>query len=682
MSKLYPESLFQYSNDSKIAVKKVIDKSSGWTEEMIKTSLIAKMDTLIEDVKAKRITKPFSIYLVGGPGNGKTAAAEYFVNKLYREVLGRECECREVGNGRFQYDLPLSENMTGVVLVEDATSASNTKESIKTIIKEANETVLTPLDSRDIYICCVNRGILSDCARVNDSSAGVTFLEKLSHTVAVSTDSVPVWPLTGNKLYTNDAIYDSIYVWPMDIESLLDAYIYGGYDKTPAACILSKMLTQDMTHCEQCVNKDFCPFFFNYQTLTESENRSNLIQVLYEFEISMGKKLLFRDLFSIYNVLLVGDEGEYKSEPLANIGQRPKKITPCQWVAQNVAHIQSADKRSLAAAFNLISKQYHYVLFGNWREFREIDSSLKESSIIFEKLTALFDVISKKDRNRRKTSTAWELIHHRFSQTMDVAFVEERQELERLEEAFSSSFRLGFDALKRLKLKPLSTIESYLFQTLNDQEIEIETKDFLVGSKEEHLALRYLKAIKIFGCRLAKRTMGIDLPAVYNGTEIEEYCSLLQGKGSSNEIKEIRNALQEVIFGNGAISMMHNFAQKDPSDVKFYLLPEKLKIKHTPVKGLVNETNKVISNTLILRIEKANIDIPISFELYLALKQFGKGMSIAALPEQVFAQLNILSSKVLGWLIHQDDEDLRFSFCEQNGKIFEKIDNDLVAEEL
>ena len=88
----------------------------------------------------------------------------------------------------------------------------------------------------------------------------------------------------------------------------------------------------------------------------------------------------------------------------------------------------------------------------------------------------------------------------------------------------------------------------------------------------------------------------------------------------------------------------------------------------------------VISNTLILRIESANINIPISFELYLALKQFGKGMSIAALPEQVFAQLNILSSKVLGWLIHREDEDLRFRFDGQDEKIFEKFDNELIVE--
>ena len=150
---------------------------------------------------------------------------------------------------------------------------------------------------------------------------------------------------------------------------MLDEFIYGDYDKTPAASILSKILDQDVKHCTTCPNNDYCPFFFNYKTLQESENRKKLIQVLHEFEIAIGKKLLFRDLFSVYNILLVGDENDYKSEALANIGQKAKKISPCEWVAQEVNHIRSKDNKSLAAAFRLASKQYHYILFGNWKEF-------------------------------------------------------------------------------------------------------------------------------------------------------------------------------------------------------------------------------------------------------------------------------------------------------------------------
>lgn len=676
--KLYPENLFQYANDGGIAVKKVVDSSSGWTGEMIKTSLIKKMDVLINDIKTKTITKPISIYLVGGPGNGKTAAAEYFIKKLYQEVVGKVCECKEIKKGRFLYDCPVTENITGVILVEDATSASNTKESVGTIIAEANEIVLRPSDSREIYVCCINRGILSDCAREDETDDGVVFLENVSRTVAVSAESAPVWPLIGNKAFPDDEIYKSIYVWPMDIESLLDSYIYGDYGETPAANILSKILEQDVNHCLNCPNRDLCPFFFNYQSLKEPAKLQNLVQVLYEFEIAIGKKLLFRDIFSIFNVLLVGDENDYKSEPLANIGQKSKKITPCAWVAQNVKHIEANDNRSLASVFNLASKQYHYILFGNWGEFYKIDNDLKEASPTFEKLTKLFEVISKKDRNRKKTSSAWELIHETFSQIMDVAFVEESPKLEQLEEAFSSSFRLGVETL--VPMGELSAIEKSLFESLKEQEMQLENEDFQVGSAEERTASKYLKATKVLGSRLAKRAVGIKIPAVHNGAEIEMYCRLLHGE-EKLEVKKIREALHNILFGDNAISMMHNFAQKDASAKKFYLLPEALKIKQVPVQAMAAETNKVISNNLVLRIENTNIDIPVSFELYLALKQFNRGISIAALPEQVFAQLNLISSKVLGWLIHFNNEELRFRLGEaDDGVVFEKS-GDIFARE-
>ena len=680
MNKLYPDSLFQYANDSRVAVKKISDTSSGWTGDMINTSLIMKMDALIEDIKSKKIEKPFSIYLVGGPGNGKTAAAEYFVKKLYNDVVGKECIGSNQNNGRLRYDDPISDLITGVILVEDATSASNTKESVAGIIKEANELVLSTKTPREIYICCVNRGILSDCSRENNSDNGVAFLEKISHTVAVSTESSPVWPLAGNKYFNGEDFLDSIYVWPMDIESLLDEFIYGDYDKTPAASILSKILDQDVKHCTTCPNNDYCPFFFNYKTLQESENRKKLIQVLHEFEIAIGKKLLFRDLFSVYNVLLVGDENDYKSEALANIGQKAKKISPCEWVAQEVNHIRSNDNKDLSAAFRLASKQYHYILFGNWKEFRGLDYDLKDTSFAFVKLTHLFDAVAKKDKGRKKTSNAWELIHETFSQIMDVAFVEERAELESLEEAFSSSFSLGFDKLKTIG--EISPVEDFLFSALEEQEKQIENEDFQVASSEERIASKYLRATKVFGCRLAKRTIGIKIPAVCNGVEIEKYCALIQGK-DPYEVKMVRDIMKDILFGKNefAISMMHNFAQNDPCSKKFYLLPEKRNIKPFPITA-TGANNRAISNSFVLRIEKTNIEIPVSFELYLALKQFHRGISIAALPEQVFVLLNIISSKILGCLIHSDDEDLRFRLGERDSASFEKIGDELMRENI
>ena len=168
-----------------------------------------------------------------------------------------------------------------------------------------------------------------------------------------------------------------------------------------------------------------------------------------------------------------------------------------------------------------------------------------------------------------------------------------------------------------------------------------------------------------------------------NGAEIEKYCALIQGK-DQHEVKIVRDIMREILFGKNefAISMMHNFAQNDPCNKKFYLLPEKLTIKPVPINAKGANNNRAISNSFVLRIEKTNIEIPISFELYLALKQFHRGISIAALPEQVFVLLNIISSKILGWLIHSNDEDLRFRLGDNSNAFFEKIGDELMREEI
>ena len=73
------------------------------------------------------------------------------------------------------------------------------------------------------------------------------------------------------------------------------------------------------------------------------------------------------------------------------------------------------------------------------------------------------------------------------------------------------------------------------------------------------------------------------------------------------------------------------------------------------------------------------VRIPLTYSMFFALRKVKEGLSIASISEQTFVSLNLLSSKLLGMIMHSA-EDPRFEFPDSETK-FVWLSNKLTRED-
>lgn len=668
----YPQSLFKYANDQKIAVKSFADSDSGWTGQLIKTSLIKRLDKMVEAIQSGTITRPVSVFFVGGPGNGKTAVAEYFIRKLYN---GNIPPAEKTENQRL-YFAPFANGsgMNGTVLVEDATAANNSRDAAQYLLEDVSEYVFRRDNSSKLYVCCVNRGILATSSRkrIRGKEENIAFLEAMSRSASVTSCNKSIWPIAGNAEF--DAVKNrvpnmaDVYIWPMDVESLFDEALYGSYEDTPAHQVLKRIFDQDFTTCASCEHKLLCPFYANAMTMRETQNRVNLIRVLHYFEIASGDKLQFRNVFAVFNALFVGSETDYKRETPRGVPQ--KKITPCEWVAEKVAHITRQDIHAGKAYFELLSRYYSYVLFSDLDEFVGLTSLFRTSDTRIkdpiDAISKIVEQISKRRQGKADTS-GQKILREKFAKLMDVTLVEDETVLEAIEEAFCSTFTLGWKRLQDVcqqKSFTLSALEQGFFKCLCDYEKRIESAEIPVADSVEPLTNQALRFLKIFGCRLAKRAIGIQIPTVFEGSHAQHYCDLINSDFSrpTDSIKAERLRLKK-LFRKAILNgesfdapVMQRLGPIQPShSVCLNLGTSEINVNLFSASDDGDaRASKIGANAKYfnVRVGEYEISVLLTFDLYLALQKIEKGLAMAALPEPVSIKLNSISSRILGQLVH------------------------------
>ena len=118
MSNKYPEFFFSFSGSTKESVKSIGNNASGWSgKDLVRTRLLDNLEVLAGRIRSGEITAPVCIFLVGGPGNGKTEAAEFFIKELYGTIPATKSKSA----GRLIFSRAVSKGVEGVVVVEDAT---------------------------------------------------------------------------------------------------------------------------------------------------------------------------------------------------------------------------------------------------------------------------------------------------------------------------------------------------------------------------------------------------------------------------------------------------------------------------------------------------------------------------------------------------------------------------------
>ena len=673
----YPEYFFNFSGSTKESVKVIGHDKSGWVGgNLIRTRLLDNLDRLALQILSGEIDKPVCVYLVGGPGNGKTEAAAYFLKKLYEGRLPQF----EVIAGHKLFKQSVTSAIEGVVVVEDATELG--KDVLKSeVIEFALRGNCRSHMQRYIYLCCINRGVLADAINLRDAECIATeFISALSDVVAVGSTSSNMWPLKGNPRFGADVFascVENVYVWPMDAESLVDANLYNGdISQTPGYRLFNELISgTDVSACECCEGNDICPFYENLVAMKRGTGISNIVYCLHAFEIVTGNKILFRDLLSVANVLFVDSEESYNIPK----GDRSVRVSPCDWTAYHrKVLVSGSEVDRLASAFRLAARRYNQILFGDYSEFATKDivrlrSVLKKFSDVeeFKKVERLLKAIIDSHTVKKNTTRVWQLVHRDLCKRMDVALEESIDKLERIEMGFCSSTKIGSAVAKREGASS-GTLLAVLEQLIACEE-GLGNHAFDVSTDRGDASRKCLQILQVLGSRLSKREVGGLMPAVYTNDDITMYERIcFRDDVATEELNYVRRPLKKVLSLGDKFSahVLQSIGQTQisPKYVFNITADNKCGIKVVKSKTLPISLNAPVDPTPRVEIqfsygdgERHNVSIPLTFSLFYALRKIREGLSVASISEQTFVSLNLLSSKLMGIITHYAEEP-KFGF--------------------
>lgn len=675
MSNKYPEFFFSFSGSTKESVKTIGNNSSGWLgKDLVRTRLLDNLEELAGHIRSGEITAPVCIFLVGGPGNGKTEAAEFFIKQLYGTIPPVEPKYA----GRLIFRRAVSKDVGGVVVVEDATELP--REMFKSdIIEFALRAKSSSHFKNFVYLCCVNRGVLADAINSNERDLIATnFISLLSDAVSVGETCSKMWPIVGNPLFSLPAYSEcakSIYVWPMDAESLIDPNLYGGEaSRTPGYKLLSSLLDYvDAAGCECCDARAHCPFYENLELFRTGKGITDILYCLHAYEIVLGQNILFRELLAIISVLLVDAEDFYRIP----YGDRTIPVSPCEWVRHHVAVLKSnSTTEKLASAFKLASRRYNQVIFGDYSEFKSKEIQALKNNLQkmldvdeFKSVARLIKAILEVSARRKNSTRAWELVHDDFCKRMDIAMEESLDELENIEIGFCSSTQIGYrEALRR-------GVESTSLKTelelLVAKEDGLGTRSFDVSTEKGDACRRCIQLLQVLGSRMAKREVGMSRPAVYNNQDIAVYEKICFSDAPKEELDFVKKPLQKILsLGNQfSAHVLQSIGQTRISPKYEFDILVKNKSTITieksstlPVTSIapVNPTPNVVIKYSYGDGDVKTVRIPLTFSLFFALRKIREGLNVASISEQTFVALNLLSSKLLGIVSHHADDP---EFC-------------------
>ena len=678
----FPKGLLFWAGHRDGGVRKpFVDNSGRPTGGVIRTHLLDKIDNWIDAIVQQDGSAHRGLLMIGGPGNGKTEAVEYFIEKFDHKLramdaLRNKCKTEltpspgSLASRKITInlsDIPFAEKISykRLEIVHDATvgdsemPGSSPERLLISDLKNVNK------DDELLYISCINRGILSQTLDWVTSSTEDKYikemLENILSAVTLSPEQPSCWPLHG---------YSHVAVWPMDMESLVDQSAYEG-GITPAYHIFKRALDRSLwISSEDCPAKKLCPFHTNLELLSDETLLGNLIKILRHYEISSGKRLTFRELFSLVPQLLVGHENDFRL--------RGKDVDPCDWAAGQVKIIQTSNDayERTRARFFLFSKIYNHALFPRWPNLRAVRDHCKQvlKSDPSDDANAN-DVFRLLGWLRKDESTSiHKLIREQIGVLLDpvevsgsVILAGDGHSADNLEEMFSYSVEQGYNATREW----LSEIERDFMDWVIHVERRIE-EDSSKGNK--NLVERYdevHKNIRLFACRLVKRSLAVRKGITKENKYLERYAKTIEDEF---ELKNVRKQFNELIHENSRfpVSLSTTFGQPVPHHHATLRAPMvKVTYMLPPKSG-----QHARSSLSYLKIK--NHAMPLTYPLFKALAELKEGLMEASIPTDILAMIERMRARMAGEIVRDIDSlddatlsvgDTNLSLTIQDGKI-------------
>jgi len=657
----FPAGLQNWAGNRSGGVRRLFDDTSGRPgDTVLTTNLLDRLKAWASGFGAQPSERPRMLLLVGGPGNGKTEAIESTVRWLDDSLGAGERLLTALGDA-FSPEDGIAPRLVNVDLagllgrdglgtlsiVQDASvvTGMETRSAASLLREELRRAAQA--DRREIYLCCVNRGVLDDAlieAIDAGDKEGSRLLEAVARAVSIFPDAPRCWPLQD---------FPDVAVWPMDVESLLMPTLTGG--ESPAKALLGLALDErKWPAAGTCVAGPSCPFCSSREVLGRESEQQALLDQLRWYEVASGKRWSFRDLFSLVSYLLAGHRTK----------ARDARLDPCEWAAAMVQADELARRKgkpspeSSTAIFNLVSAQYQHALFHLWD--REAGPSL---------LRDLRDLGLEDDNTGM--GLHWFLASRRGQylpttigaslegvvRAMDPALATPETEVRvsqrttypyrELDIRFSRSVAEGLGYVRRHQVLP--RLELDLLERLAG--LDAELSQDAVRRKRPAVATRVQRLVRDFACRTVRRTLGTRSAAVLDGAILAEFQRVTEDPGG-NDLYEVSLEIERLLNTqqNFEISLTTTFGQPLPPAAQRAMLV----VPARPVRPLDEDASDRPARPIAyLKVGsgKSGQPIALTFDLFKAVKELREGMSAASLPRTVLALLDTTRARLSGRIV-------------------------------
>lgn len=667
----FPKEFIDWAGHHSGGVKRLFDDLSGRPgRELLRTSLITRLEGWARDVASGSPGTPRILLLVGGPGNGKTEAIEHTI-KCLDDSLG--AGGRLVSQLAKDFHPPAGSPVPRTVRVDAGALALPARELALSIVQDASakaggggrpapELLLDELSGLlaatgpSFYLCCVNRGVLDDAlvlALDRDRAEEGALLETITRSVGLSATPSSCWPLDG---------YPQVAIWPMDAESLLAAPPDGS--RAPAATLLDHVADgRNWPAAGTCDAGVRCPFCHSQSLLAREEHRDSLLRILRWYELASGKRWSFRDLFSLVSYLLAGTGHEAQGA----------KGGPCAWAA-HLARQDDASrlaprprKPELSAIFHLATLGYQHALFHRWDHgvATALGQDLKDLALgdhdhqVLRTLQGLHYFLLER-RKPYLPATIGPVLDD-LAELMDPALASPDGSvalsgrtttmLWDLDSRFSRSLADGVEFVG--KRQALSVNELELLRRLSAADQLLSSP--VVRRKRPAAAGRVQRTLRDFACRLVRRSTCTRSAVVADKTTLEAF-QLVVEESQGPHLFEVARQVKELLNTKRGfeVSLTTTFGQPLPPRQRQAILV----VQPQPVRPLPLVTEgRPLPPLRFLQVGQGPSAQPVAltYDLFKAVEELKKGLSVASLPRTVVALLDTTRARLAGPIVRDPE---------------------------
>lgn len=674
----FPAALVDWAGHHSGGVKRLLDHDSGQPNKtLLRTNLLARLQNWAEMLPTKSASIPRIVLLVGGPGNGKTEAIESTIYWLDKS-LG--CKGQLVDELSMAFHPPAGSAVPRLAsvdagrlanvdsalrldVVQDASATSGHEGSTASALLIEELSRILDGSQSNAYLCCVNRGVLDDAlihAIDNNLEKPRAILEAITQAVSLAYDAPSCWPLKG---------FSSIAVWPMDVESLLVKP--DNEDLAPAAMLLEQAIEPNMWPAKgTCPAGEKCPFCTSQSTLTKDEHRTALLRILRWYELASGKRWSFRDLFSLTSYLLAGYH-----PALDNPTKNTKLSTPCQW-AENLHELdqkaftaKKPNKQTLTAIFHLATSSYQHALFHQWDKnvATSLRNDLKDLGLEKEleneenrTLMGLFYFLSERKANYLPATIAHLL--EDLVDTLDPAFaspdskvaVSNRNSilLGDLDMRFSRSLAGGIEFIRKYQV--LSQNELEILKRLSKADIKLSLP--AIRRKRPVAASRVQHILRDFACRLVRRSICTKTAVVADAPILQAFQQVVEDNDKHQHLYEVVRQVKDLLNSGKEfeVSLTTTFGQPIPPRQRQATLVVPLRPVRMLPQNIQGRPRPPISYLGVGHGQSAQ-PIPLTYDLFKAVKELERGLSPASLPRTVVALLDTTKARLSGSIVRDEE---------------------------